>query len=180
MANGLVYINTAVDPETGEIKQKNVQRKVYFDEQNGYLFFSQKNGARTFDGIDLPDTLTDFDIAKLYRLSRRIYRNSNLLTYRTGNNIKPMQIMQIARLLHMSERCAVIFVNKMIRMRILAKAVIDIGSEKQVQYYMNPIYFFNGKWLSLNLYLLFKVDLDGVLPDWVRQKFNDVELGKSN
>jgi len=107
LANGLVYINTAVDPETGEIKQKNVQRKVYFDEQNGYLFFSQKNGDRTLDGIDLPDTLTDFDIAKLYRLSRRIYRNRNLLTYRTGNNIKPMQIMQIARLLRMSERGAV-------------------------------------------------------------------------
>ena len=49
-------------------------------------------------------------------------------------------------------------------------------SEKQVQYYMNPIYFFNGKWLSLNLYLLFKVDLDGVLPEWARWKFNDVEL----
>jgi len=36
---GSVYINTAVDLENGEIKQKNVQRKVYFDEQNGYLFF---------------------------------------------------------------------------------------------------------------------------------------------
>jgi len=66
----------------------------------------------------------------------------------------------------------------MIRMRILAKVVIDIGSETQVQYYMNPIYFFNEKWLSLNLYLLFKVDVDGVLPEWVRWKFNDVELGK--
>jgi len=65
----------------------------------------------------------------------------------------------------------------MIHMQILAKAVIDIGSEKQVQYYMNPIYFFYGKWLSLNLYLLFKMDLDGVLPEWVRRKFNDVENG---
>ena len=78
----------------------------------------------------------------------------------------------------MSERCAVIFVNKMIRMRIFAKDVIDIGSEKQVQYCMNPIYFFNEKWLSLNLYLLFKVDLKEGLAVGVRKRFNDVELGK--
>ena len=176
MSKGLVYINTAVDSVTGEVKSKKIKKKVYFDEQQGYLFFSQKNGARTFDGIDLPEYLSDSEIAKVYRLSRKIYKNSNMLAYRTGNNIRAMEIKHIAKAINMSERCCTIFINKMIRKRILAKAIVEIGNVRQIQFYMNPIYFFNGKWLSLNLYLLFKSDLDFLLPEWVKLKFNDSEI----
>ena len=176
MSKGLVYINTTVDSVTGEVKSKKIKKKVYFDEQQGYLFFSQKNGARTFDGIDLPEDLSDSEIAKLYRLSRKIYKNSNMLAYRTGNNIRAMEIKHIAKAVNMSERCCTIFINKMIRKRILAKAIVEIGDVRQIQFYMNPIYFFNGKWLSLNLYLLFKSDLDFLLPEWVKLKFNDSDI----
>ena len=176
MSKGLVYINTAVDIVTGEVKNKKIKKKVYFDEQQGYLFFSQKNGARTFEGIDLPEDLSDGEIAKVYRLSRKIYKNSNMLAYRTGNNIRAMEIKHIAKVVNMSDRCCTIFVNKMIRKRILAKAIVEIGNVRQIQFYMNPIYFFNGKWLSLNLYLLYKSDLDFLLPEWVKLKFNDSEI----
>ena len=99
-----------------------------------------------------------------------------MLAYRTGNNIRAMEIKHIAKAIYMSERCCTIFINKMIRKRILAKAIVEIGNVRQIQFYMNPIYFFNGKWLSLNLYLLFKSDLDFLLPEWVKLKFNDSDI----
>ena len=87
-----------------------------------------------------------------------------------------MEIKHVAKAINMSERCCTIFINKMIRKRILAKAIVEIGDVRQIQFYMNPIYFFNGKWLSLNLYLLFKSDLDFLLPEWVKLKFNDSDI----
>lgn len=40
------------------------------------------------------------------------------------------------------------------------------------KYFMCPTVFFCGCWLNYNLYIMFKRDLDRILPNWVISKFN--------
>lgn len=90
-----------------------------------------------------------------------------------------MSCSKIADYLSISQRQAANFLGKMIDRRIIGKVRVQIGDCVETQYYINPIYFFNGKWLNYNLYFLFKKDLDGLLPEWVKLKFNQ-DLSQSS
>lgn len=178
MAN-VIYEKKAINSETGEVLYSNQYQKIFFSNEKGYVFFTHKNSIRIFDDINLPDDITDDEIGKLFKLSKKTYKNTNMLMYRSKNNIKAMQIEHISKLLGVSLRRAQMFVHKMIKYHIMAKVLIK-NSEKsyEVQYYLNPLYFFHSKYLNLNLYLLFKNDLDKYLPKWVIAKF--CESGKNN
>ena len=174
--NNVTHISRSVDTSTGEILNQKEYSVTYWDDEKGYLFWRSKTAVKSFDGFDLPGNLKDYEVAKLYRLSKRIYKNSNMIMYRSGNVMKAMQIDNIAKYLDMSDRQAKLFINNMIARRIIARAEVKLGDDVQVQYYMNPLFFFSGRWLSLNLYLLFKNDLDFLLPNWVVSRFNDSEI----
>ena len=79
---------------------------------------------------------------------------------------------RIAAYLNISQRQAAGFLRKMIDWRIIGRVKVQIGRNFETQYYINPIYFFNGKWLNYNLYFIFKKDLDDILPEWVKIRFN--------
>jgi len=61
----------------------------------------------------------------------------------------------------------------MMDLGIIAKAIINTNEQIEVQYYLNPLYFISSKYLSPGLYMLFRKQLDKVLPAWVIQKFNE-------
>ena len=86
--------------------------------------------------------------------------------------IKAMTVERIAAYLNISQRQAAGFLRKMIDWRIIGRVKVQIGRNFETQYYINPIYFFNGKWLNYNLYFIFKKDLDDILPEWVKIRFN--------
>ena len=51
------------------------------------------------------------------------------------------------------------------------KVNVDTGGHKEVHFYVNPIYFFSSNRIPLNLYLIFRKELDKVLPSWVKAKY---------
>lgn len=165
-----------IDADTGEIlfSSQSISRFKYFDEEKGYLFWPNKQAVKMHKGFSLPDDLSDSDVARTYRLSLATHTNSNLICYRSDKSIKPMQLKVMSRYLGTSLRQTVAFVNRMIARHIIGKVKVTVGNGSEIQYYLNPIYFFNGKWLNCNLYLLFKTDLDAFLPEWVKAAF-DVE-----
>lgn len=172
MNEAIVYEKSAVNRETGEIISYHKYSMVYYSAEKGYLFFNKRGAVKTFNGIDLPETLKDEDIGKLYKLSKKTFKTTNMLMYRSHNTILPMQAKHIAKTLGITEKYAKMFIRKMINSRIMAKVTVKNSEFPcKIQYYMNPIYFFNGKYLNLNLYLLFKDDLDMYLPQWVKDKF---------
>ena len=166
------FITTEINTDTGEVKKKNEFSFRYFDDEKGYLFWLNKESVKTFKGFALPKDLTESETARIYRLSMVTHKNSNLICYRSGNVIRAMNIKAIAGYLNISYRQAVAFINRMISRRIIGKVKVTIGNQDEIQYYLNPIFFFNGKWLNCNLYFLFKTDLDAFLPSWVKEKFN--------
>ena len=163
---------------SGNVLKQTSRRIKYFDDEAGYLFRLNKEAIKTFKGCGLPSDLGEVETARVYRLSLVTHKGSNLICYRSGNVIKAMDNERIAKYLEVSERQASRFVNRMIEKRIIGKVRVRIGHRTETQYYVNPIYFFNGKWLSYNLYFLFKRDLDGILPEWVKERFNQ-DFGKN-
>ena len=53
------------------------------------------------------------------------------------------------------------------------KRMTDTGMmmRKAKRHYLNPIYFLNGKHVSDELYWLFHVQLNDVLPKWVQDSY---------
>ena len=164
------------DEESGEIK-KHKQEKVgvQFDEEKGYLFWNRKGHNKIFHEIELPSCLSWNDKGRLLELSRHVWSNTNLLAYRGNGGIKPYGIDKIQEIIQLKDRQTREFMKKMMDNNIIAKVNIEIGNEIQEHFYLNPIYFFSGNRIPLNLYLIFKESLDVVLPDWVKMKFKEKE-----
>lgn len=172
------FVNAEIDGAGNVVRTKEHTIR-YFDDENGYLFWLNKEAVKTFKGFGLPKDLSETDTARVYRLSLVTHKGSNLICYRSGNVVRGMSCSKIADYLSISKRQAANFLGKMIDRRIIGKVRVQIGDCVETQYYINPIYFFNGKWLNYNLYFLFKKDLDGLLPEWVKLKFNQ-DLSQSS
>lgn len=176
MGKDVVVKQNLIDVATGEVvKQKEFYLKNRFDVEKGFYFISQKNNHIKIFPENLPEDLTDADIGKLFKLSKQLQSNSNLLVYRSGNNIKPMQIKHISRLLGISERSCARFINKMLKLHIMGKTVernCKFSLMCYKKYFLCPTVFFCGCWLNYNLYIMFRSDLDKILPNWVVSKFN--------
>ena len=171
-----ILINAQIDADSGEVlsKKEQVQNYRYFDQEKGYLFQPNRDSIKTFPGCGLPDDLTETETARLYRLSLTIHKDSNLLCYTSRNAAKPMNTSKIAAYLRLSPRRTALFLQRMIQRRIIGRVKVKIGNSQETQYYLNPIYFFAGKWLNVNLYFLFRRDLDKMLPQYVIQKFGEM------
>ena len=165
------YEKRYIDESTGAVVNQKTRRVVYLDADKGYLFFLNKNKVVSFEGFDLPDNLTNAEAGMMYRLAKHTHKSSNLISYKSSNTVKPANIVQLSKYLSLSDRRTRIFINKMIRERIIGKVNIKIGNDLVTQYYINPVYFLNGKWLSSNLYFLFQKDLDAFLPSYARDFF---------
>lgn len=155
--------------EYGEvINSKTFQYKGQFDEKEGYLFWNKKNYVKCFTDIEYPEELTDAEIGKLARLSKKIWGTTNMLGYRgNGSNIKPYTEQQISELIGLRLRQGKRFLSKMVRLGIMIKSV----SKGTTEYYFSPVYFFSTNRIDIDLYKVCKRELDKVLNNWVKERF---------
>lgn len=162
-----------IDIKTGEITGViNKFVNTTFDDEKGYLFWNRKSGTRLFDEVRLPKDFSFTEKGMFYDLTLLIFADTNMLAYRGNDNtIKPCDTEYIADYLGVSLRHAQRFMRKLIKHEVVAKVTVEVGKVKQHQYYVNPLYAFDSRWLSLNLYLIFQKQLDRFLPEWVKNEF---------
>lgn len=199
MSKSLFVKQNVIDPESGEIlKKKEFTSASKFDLEKGYCFINPLQKGNKIVMSDLPSCITDAEAGKLLKLFRYAAPNSNLLMFRSGNVNKAMQKEHIAKILGLSARSCARFLNRMLKLNIIAKKEIattviknKLSSRsdrkqpvfhfnflrlnqkiKEDNYFFNPVYFFAGNWLSYDLYILFRDDLNKMLPVWVISKFN--------
>ena len=164
-----------VDPKTGEVIFTKVQSLDFmFPDDKGYRMFNQKHTVRMFPDIDFPEGLTDRDELYLYRLARKIIGDSCMIGYRSGGSIKPAQDTHIQSVTGLGDERFRKWISKMMRLGMIARLTIEIEDQQHTQYYMSPLYFFSGKFVSLNLYLLFQEQLDQHLPEWAKAKYREM------
>lgn len=165
-------ITTYVDEDNGEIvaqKQQNIGKR--FDPAKGYLFRNQAGGFSQFYDVPFPPDMTDAEIGRMTRLAKKMWGNTNMLGYRGNGGIKPYDIEGIAKVINLQTRQTYTFINKMIDLGILAKVKIESKGITDYQYYVNPLYYNSSNRIPLNLYLLFRQQLDPYIPSWARKLF---------
>lgn len=169
---------TYYDQKSGEVF---CEKKQYvnpaFNEEKGYLFWNRKDSSKTFKEIHFPDKMSWEDIGRLTVLTKYIFSNTNMLGYRGNGCVKPYGVTKIAEIIKLSEQRTGRYLSKLIGLGVMAKVKVTIQDKTEYQYYINPLYFFSSNYMPLNLYLLFRKQLDNYLPTWVKQKFSQQEKG---
>ena len=161
-----------IDEATGEVRGGKVRHiAAAFDEEKGYLFWARKSFAKSFLDVPFPREMSDLEIGRMARLAKKIWSNTNMLGYRGNGGVRPYNTAGISAILKIGPRQTQRFIEKMIRLGVMARVEIKTEGRQEIQYYINPIYFFSSNRIPLNLYLIFRQQLDQVLPEWVKQEF---------
>lgn len=156
---------------TGEVIS---QKEKYIPDvlnEEGYKVPPHKAGAKLFSDVQFPPEMTDSEIGKMARLAKLMIADSNMLGYRSKTGIRAYTQDEIIDIIGLSPKRGKEFLQKMFRLGLMQVCIREYGDITQEEYYINPAYFFAGKRISLNLYLLFREYLDPILPEWVRYKF---------
>jgi len=165
----LIRIEREVDSGTGEIySSKQSYREPPFNE-DGYKVPHHKLGAKLFGCVSFPNDMTDNEIGKMTRLARLMIPMSNMLGYKARGCIHPYTEKHIYSAVGLSERRGRPFLKKMIRLGVVQG--VKREEFNHTEYYINPAYFFAGRRIGFNLYLLFREHLDPILPRWVKAEF---------
>ena len=148
-----------------------------FKEGRGYNFKYKSCNIKSYLDIPLPrdkdgkDIFADAEIGKLYRLSREIYSDTNLLAYRSENLIKPYTKSNLQDMINLHRSKFNPFWNKVIKNRVI-KAISLNGND---YYCFNPLYFNSTTYLPIYLYIEFQDDLINYLPKWVIEKYLNMD-----
>lgn len=168
MDNGNVLLDGIADSaDTIEEKKSNGQQwhDKRYSKDKGYSFWLSVNAVRMFPrGTELPQDVPPLYCGYMYRIANMLQNNTNMVVKRYCNYERPAHVEDIAVALGISNRSCYRFLKDMKQKGII--------KEQDKLYYVNPIFFICGKYLSWNLYKLFQKDLDHFLPSWVIDRFN--------
>lgn len=168
----MIKQTNTIDETTGEILKREIRFiSAAFDEEKGYLFWVRKSFAKSFQEIDFPKEMNYAERGRMVTLAKRIWSNTNMLGYRGHGGVRPYDTDKIGELIGLKPRQAKRFMDKMISLGIIAKVDVRVEGKRETHYYVNPLYFFSSNRLPLNLYLIFRKQLDPHLPSWVKQRY---------
>jgi len=161
--------------ENGElVKDKKIKLYNPFKAGRGYNFKYKSLNVRSYLDIPLPDSFTDSEVGKIYRLTRSIYSSSNMLAYRGSGKIYPLSKEDIRKIVVLHRNNFNPFWHKVLNNTVIKPIVLD-GAE---YYCFNPIYFNSTLYLPLYLFIAFQDELINHLPKWVASKYLDMQEGK--
>lgn len=172
---GKTYIKRTNITQDGEIiGESTAEFYNPFRDGQGYNFKYKSAMTKSYLEIALPykdknsdSGFTDVELGKIYRLSRHIYSNSNLLAKRSNSVIKPLTKDDIQAIIDLHRTKFNPFWNKMIEYSVIKE--IELDGERY--FCFNPIYFNSTTYMPLYLYIAFQEELNAYLPDWVIEKY---------
>ena len=163
---------TTVNTDTGEIKELESYFS-YWDDEKGYLYKSHRKGLHFLDEDSIDCSFQEKGM--LFELLHHTYKDSNILSKRTKNGIRPLKTEGISNILGLGKSQTYSILNKFIRYKIMARVKIELGGKIEIQYWLNPTYFLSGKYINSNLYFVFRDSLFNKIPEYIRDKFEDTD-----
>lgn len=148
-------------------------RKFYnpFQDGRGYNFKYKSTAIKSYLSIELPKCFTDNECGKMYRLSKQIYSDTNLLAKRVNNTIVPMSKQDIMEIVGVHRANFAPFWNKMLKNNIVKP--VKLGESEY--FCFNPLYYNSTQYMPLYLYIAFQEELKAHIPDWVVNKYLDMQ-----
>jgi hypothetical protein len=157
---------------TGEILKSTVHPIApMFDEEKGYLFWPRKSFMKSFLDIEFPKEMSFKELGQMTALAKKMCPKTNMLGYRGNGGTRPYNVDKIGAVIGLKPSQSYTFVRKMIQLGVMAQVKIKTKNSVEVQYYVNPMYYFSGNRLNLNLYLLFHKQLDEHIPPYAKEEY---------
>lgn len=172
----LEEIKTVQDTETGQVYSTKKRQYNILDEKKGYYFRYNSGSVKQYKDIKLSEFIKDRkDFMRIHLLAENIYKSSNELMVRVSTRkIRYMTIEDIAEVVGLCERKATAFINRMIRMEVIARQINQVGESELIVYVMNPLFFNSCKYLPPNLYFLFESSLKPYIPQNIQEWYHEV------
>jgi hypothetical protein len=142
-----------------------------FDD-SGYLWWSKKANVKTFVDKPLPECFSWSERGRIHELKHYMLKDNQFLVYRSNNVIRPLTIIEMGKILGMSQRQCSALIKKM----KVEKIIKEIAFNGYKYFAFNPLYGFKGKRLNLTVFMFFQDELMEVLPKWVIDKFSEVAV----
>jgi predicted transcriptional regulator len=139
------------------------------------LFKANATAFRGYNGIKLSDVVkSKAEIGSLLILAESMYRDTNIICKYVNKRYIQANEEDIAEILQMHPKRAKEFVNKMVRLGVMARThkVTDTTHEQYL--YLSPLYFNSSKYISPSLYMLFKEQLNCYIPMKYIDMYNEV------
>jgi hypothetical protein len=147
-----------------------------FREGRGYNFKYKSAAIKSYLSIELPSAFTDNEYGKLWRLSKKIYSDSNLLAKRVENEIHPLSKPEIMAIVGVHRANFAPFWNKALKYKIIKP--VRLGD---FEYFcFNPLYYNTTTYMPLYLFIAFQDELKEHVPEWVVQKYLNMKENLDN
>lgn len=161
-----------INRDTGEVLKSSTHPIApMFDEEKGYLFWPRKSFMKSYLDVDFPKEMSFKEIGQMTALAKKMCPKTNMLGYRGNGGTRPYNVDKIGAVIGLKPSQSYSFVRKMIRLGIMAEVKIKTGGKVEVQYYVNPMHYFSGTRIPLNLYLLFHKQLDQHIPGYAQEGY---------
>lgn len=174
-----------LDKDNKVISEGSRQFKIW-DDDKGYLFEAKNQFVKSFPGRKLSEFVSNkSDYANLHILAENIFKDTNMIAVKTKNIARPASIEDIGKLVGLCDRRVKQFIDRMMQQGVIAKAILNVEERVETHYYFNPLFFMSSKYLSPQLFMMFREQLRPYLKEWAWRALNeamnlkDVEVKKS-
>lgn len=176
-------IVTQFNETTGEIysqKEKN-SKSLLWKDGCGAILKPRNYHYKVYQDIKLSTVIENkSDLLKVYILTEYIYKNTNMIYVPTkSSSFRPANIEDLSKILNLCNSRIKKFISRMKKIGILAELVMEIKDLKYTIYVFNPVYINSCKYISNELYLLFKPFLDTYFPNWIKEKYLELNEDKN-
>ena len=167
------YKEKSIVTGDGERVGRKLVKKFYspFQEGRGYNFKYKSSMIKSYLGVELPECFNYNECGKIYRLSKHIYSDSNLLAKRTKNKIVPLSRQDVTNIIGVHRVNFTPFWNKVLKYKIVKPITLD-GDE---YFCFNPLYYNSTRYMPLYLFIAFQEELKDHVPGWVVEKYLEME-----
>jgi hypothetical protein len=181
------YKRQSITEDGEETKYKLLHLYSPFREGVGYNFKYKSTHIKSYLGVSLPlekkeydsngkvvsktEGFNDLELGRLYRVSKMMYSNSNLLARRVDLSIIPLTRDEVQKALVMHRTKFVPFWKKLFALKIMKIVPLD-GRD---YFCMNPLYYNTTTYMPLYLFLAFQKELQDHVPRWAIEKYLKME-----
>lgn len=164
--------------DTGEVYSSNVvdyKSKLWVDGK-GAMIRPREYHYTLYQNSKLCDIIEDRnDLFKTYMLIEHIYKNTNIIYVQTSKTVyKPATVEDMSNLLDISVRRTKEYLKRMSDLGIIAKLTLEIKDKEYISYAFNPVFVNSCRYINNTLYLLFKPYVDKYCPDWIIEKYEEL------
>lgn len=164
MSNIIRTSITTIDESTGEVTDQRTKEKKEWtwSKEKGWYMYPKHQVVMSWHHIPIWSLINDGDIIRLHRLAPCLDKDNALSDGKFA--MTPADIANVVKLSAMST--VYTWLKRMDQVEVIKK--------HNKAFYVNPLYMSTSRYLSPELYLLFRSAIDPHVSDYPKEKFKEI------